>query len=167
MKQPNPIRASGVPHANMHCGLAQDANNPNRHTLEGMSILIMAQDKRAASHILLKTLRQMHIDKSRLWAYADWINEPIEVACGSEIVLVEFRKDEGNDDGTVRLTHSKNCFHLSLPNVASWPDCGLDWVYSHTRCWKEKQNLTPWYGRKCDCQVIAPKVPPKRIPQWK
>jgi hypothetical protein len=168
MKQLNLLDESGAPHADIHCGMTPDKSDPNRFALTGMSFVIMPENKRDGISIALTALRILHRDPSRPWAYADWIDEPIAVEYWAATVFIVFRKDNRDDDGTIRLTRLKDQFHMSLPSVDSWSDAGLSWVYSNTRCRKEKQNATPWLGRicDCDCPVTAPKFPPKRTPQW-
>lgn len=151
MKQLSFFDPSGALHADMHCGMTLDKHVSSRATLAGMKFVFIPAIKPDRAYLALETLRQMHIDISRQWAYADWIDEPIEVEVWPGKVLVDFRKYDSNDEGTVRLSSRQNRLYMSLPNVASWSDCGLAWIYSHTGCWKEKQNPTPWFGRICDC----------------
>lgn len=151
-KQLNIFDASGAPHADVFCAMTPRIGAPNRFTLEGMHFIITSENKREGSHIALETLRLLRTDKSRPWVLADWSDEPVEVEVWPETVLVVFRKDDSEDDGTVRLSRQKNHFHMSLPNASSWNDCGLSWVYSHLKCEKDMKNPTPWFGRICDCQ---------------
>lgn len=151
-KQLNFFEESGALHADVFCGMVPDECDPNRFALAGMVFEIKLLDKHVGTSLALETLRQIHIHKRPIWAELDWTDEPEEVELWEAKVLVTFRPEDSNDDGTIRLSLRKKRLQMSLPDAGAWPNFGLAWIYSHTGCWKEMQNPTPWSGRICDCK---------------